>query len=78
MQHIDGKNYAFGTNQSNPIREVRVKNSLQKYRKTTIQHRSRCVQACPERSRRAMIRFAGLESGLVLDIYYLMPYANTK
>ncbi len=38
--------------------------------KTTIQHESRCVQA--------VIRFAGLESGLVLDIYCLMPYANTE
>jgi hypothetical protein len=25
-----------------------------------------------------VIRFAGLESGLVLDIYCLMPYANTE
>ena len=38
--------------------------------KTTIQHQSRCVQA--------VIRFAGLELGLVLDIYCLMSYAYTK
>jgi len=58
-------------------REIRVKNSLQKYHKNNNPAPIPLCPACLLASR-AVIRFAGLESGLVLDIYCLMPYANTE